>query len=184
MIQRALGWAVVAQFLIVGVVWADIPVEPRRPKQNGPRHAEAPVTIKYESLGKDYPRSQARIIIPRHLLEDLVTDRPRSNGMLPVSGPGQMPWTTVIAGLALAAAAVSGVWVIRRREARIAVAASLLVALTCGAWNLAHGDLLVPGSKPTKRPPNPNAQPPRAVSTIIIEASDDTDVATLIVRPK
>jgi len=181
--RRWLGIAVAFSLVVGSVALADIPVESRRPTRAAGTTEPFPLTIKYEAISKLHPGVEARMVIPKKVLLQVIKQNSVYVGGNSLDEPNSIPWTTVIAGVALSLAAASSLWVLRRREARLVAAAALLVVVSCGAWNLAHGDLLVPGGKGPRRPPgNPNA--PRPQPTILIETTDEGDSVTLILKPR
>lgn len=186
---RWLSLAFLLSLMTATAAVADLPLyerpnpPPRRVNPPSPVVEEVPLKIKHGTLPDKYEGAEARIIIPKHILLKIAQKQSASTGDA-WDAPRTQPWSTVLAGIALAVAAASGIWVLRRREARVVATGALLVVVSCAAWNLVHGDLIIPGGKDSRRPPAKPDLPPRPTPTIIIETSDGGDAVTLILKPK
>jgi hypothetical protein len=159
----------------------DIPPPHVRPKNETVR-VVAPVTVRHGALRGEARDVQAKIVIPKHLVEG---ERVRAAPAAPASAAPEAPATapratsprkearsaplgTVIAGLALSLAAVSLVFAARgSRTAKTATVTAFATVLGIGAVSALYADVVPPGKK-------------QAETTIVIELVDDGQSVTLL----
>jgi len=123
------------------------PVNPRPTPE--PEQKLVPVKIVHAKAADLPKKAVARIVIPRHLLPELkkAAAAAPSNSALPAG--------TIIAGLALSAAAVSLIFLFpKNRRPQLAVALIGCVILTSGY--ALYADLKFPGQRPNPKPVHPN----------------------------
>lgn len=156
--MKRLVCAMVLLFLSSAAAQADVRPEP----PNEPERVSAPLVIKRGPIRGVERNVQAKIIIPKYLVQQGVAGAaaPEAMGALPAN------YGTWIAGIALSLAAVSGVFVVRGKRATKTITASVLAgAIALGSYTAVQADLA---------PPRP------AGSEIVIELVDDGESVTLL----
>ncbi len=151
-------------WLPAGPVRADIP----GPGGGGGRRPRSePPTISTIRFKIDPNTKVAQLQIPKHLLAQIAGRRASTE-------PGVFGLRTILAGLAMSAAAVSMVFVLRRRPAlgrspKVAAASVVALAVTFGAIGFALADVV---------PPTPAVDP-----RVVLEVINDAKGITLILPP-
>ena len=152
---------------------ADIPSPPRKKPATKQATKIVPVIVESDAEGQFARDQVARIVIPRKLLPELTR---RKSDLPPIVSP---IGGTIIAGLALSAAAVSLMfWNQKRRRLQTAVVPSIgfLLLGTCGAL---LADVVVPGENPRViddgKPPGDK----KSEIEIVIDEQGDEVVLTL-----
>lgn len=159
---RSLG-PLVLTLALTNLAFGDIGVVPT-PK---PEQKLAPVKVVHGKPADFPPKTVAKIVIPRQLLPELkkaAVGASRSD-----SAP---PGGTIIAGLALSAAALSLILFFRKnRRSQMVTACLVGCVILVGGYAL-YADIKVPGSRP-----NPRPGPPHQASQIqIIVQEEGTEV--------
>jgi hypothetical protein len=172
--MNGIGYVASAALLLVWnpIARANAPAPPPKPETR----VVAPLTIKRGEIRGEGRAVQAKITIPKKLVH---AGPPAAGAAPPVPAPAAaprareqagIPYGTIIAGLAMSAAAVSLVFVVRgSRTTKTTALAVLAGALILGAFSAAQADL-IPGR------PNGPVPPP---AEIVIELVEDGEAVTL-----
>ena len=171
----------------------DIVPSPPGPHPHSP---PAPVASVAASLAieVDPQASENLLLVPRKLLGDAQPTAFRGDRQQGAWLEVIPPLGTVVAGIALSLALISGgLWLAHRRSAQRAAVSLLMIVATAGfATSLAWADIASPWGHRTPRPPLPTPSPsvaPPLVPTVVLLAEPirvkavDGDTIKLIVTP-
>jgi len=165
---RTLGVAVLT-FSMANLAMGDIP--PFRGKPQPPAEVAqklAPVKIVHAIADENQPKVVAKLEIPRHLLPEIKKAVLGTQTESSTPGGG-----TIIAGLALSAAAVSLMFLFQKnRKLKLATACLLGCLIVGGGYTWLSADVSFPGQPRRPRPvPGPPEQ--AQVQIVILEAGNE-----------
>ena len=171
-VLRPLSLLLLSMFL-TDTAFGDIrpPIKPT-PKPAPNQHA-APVKIVHAPVHSNNPNVIAKLVIPRNLLPEMKTT---ATAPPPQSTPSG---GTIIAGLALSAAAMSLIFFFQKTRRLRTVGACLIgCALLGGGYGLLLADVPVPG-QPRSNPRAVNPGPGQSQIEIIIQENGTEVILTL-----